>query len=194
MTIRLIFFTIGLIAVTYFFNSLIARRLKPIDPKMALLYISTVAMIGVFGEIFVDSIYEYFFDTPLWIYNILPVHHGYTSKYAVILWGIFGFYLYLMHDSLEKWSIHRRRHLALIFAFEALVLEAVVVLSSKVVLGEYMYYYYPGDLWHISTVQNFPFYFICGYGIVGCIRRFRTDPRFFIIINTWLIAVLIFFA
>lgn len=193
MALRLVIFTLALVIVTYLFNSVVARRFKPIKLKPALLYITTVAMIGVFGEIFVDSVYAFFVGNPLWHYNILPVHHGYTSEYAVVLWGIFGFYLYLMHDSLQKWSISRRRHLSLIFAFEALVLEAIVVLTSKPFLGEYVYYYYPGDLWHISTVQNFPFYLICGYAIVSAIRRFKADPRFFIIFNTWLTSVLIFF-
>lgn len=191
MATKLIVFTLLIAAAIYLFNCLVARKVKPIDPKMALLYITTVSMIGVVGEIFVDSIYDFFAPNPLWVYNILPVHDGYTSKYAAILWGLFGFYLYLMHDTLDKWSVKKRRHLALIFAFEALVLEAIVVIASKLLLGKWMYYYYPGDLWHVSTIQNFPFYFLCGYLIVGTLRRFKQDPRFFIIINAWIIFVMV---
>jgi hypothetical protein len=65
-----------------------------------------------------------------------------------------------MHDNLDKRYGKARHRLAFIFALEALVIEAVVVLASKVILGEYLYYYYPGDLWHVSTIHNFPFYLL----------------------------------
>ena len=189
----LFLFSVLLIVSVYLVNSIIARRFKKVQLSRALLYMSTVAMIGVFGEVFVDTIYAHFFHTPLWRYNILPIHHAYTSDYAVVLWGAYGFYLYLLHDSLEKWSISKQRHLALIFSVEALVLEALVELSSKVALGKYVYYYYPGGLWHISAFQNFPFYLICGFLIVKTIRRFKVDPVFFTVINAWLISILVFF-
>ena len=101
--------------------------------------------------------------------------------------------MYLLHDSFEKWSISRQRHLALIFSVEALVLEALIEIGSKVLFGEYIYYYYPGDLWHISTVQNFPFYLICGFLIVKTIKRFKADPLFFTVLSVWLMVVLVFF-
>jgi hypothetical protein len=189
----LVIFGIFLIVIVYLINCVIVRGIKKISPSRALLYISTVAMIGVFGEIFVDTIYAWIFGNPLWIYNVLPIHHGYTSQYAVVLWGIYGFYLYMLHDSLGKWSRNTQMHLALIFSFEALVLEAAVELISKGAFGQYVYYYYPGDLWHISTVQNFPFYLICGYLIVRTIHRFKADPRFFTIIATWVTVILVFF-
>ncbi|HTH72313.1 MAG TPA: hypothetical protein VL737_03035 [Candidatus Pristimantibacillus sp.] len=186
-------FAIGWLVGIYIFNSAIARSLKKIQPARALLYVSTVAMLGVFGEIFVDTVYAHFFHTPLWRYNTLPIHHAYTSSYAVVLWGAYGFHLYLLHDSLGKWSISKQRHLALIFAAEALVLEALVEITSKLFLGEYLYYYYPNGLWHISAFQNFPFYLICGFLIVKTIKRFSADPAYFTFINGWLTVMLVFF-
>jgi len=191
-TTRLIFFSVFLLATIYLVNVIIARKFKRIEPTPALLYVSTVAMIGVFGEIFADTIYEYVFGIPLWRYNVLPVHHGYTSEYAIVLWGLYGLHLYLLHGSLENVSFVRKRHLALMFAFEALILEAVVELASKVFFGEYVYYYYPDDLWHISTVQNLPLYLLCGCLIVVVIDRFKFSPRFFIILCSWLTAIMVF--
>lgn len=108
---------------------------------MAVLYFSTVALIGVFGEIFLDATYNNVVGRPLWYYNILPVQGGYTSSFAIVTWGILGFYLYLMHDNLaSKWSITKTKHLALIFSVEALVIEALVTLSARVLLGKYLYY------------------------------------------------------
>lgn len=185
-------FTLLWVAIVYFGNCLFARSWKKVEPKMALLYFMTVALIGVFGEIFLDSVYNLFVGHPLWVYNILPIHNSYTSSYAVIAWGLYGFHLYLLHGSLGKWSINKTKHLVLIFSFEALVLEALLTLSARLFLGEYMYYYLPGDLWHVSSVQNFPFYFICGFVILKTLKRFKTDPIFFSAMSTALLSVIVF--
>ena len=194
-TWKLFAFGIAWLVVVYLFNSLVAGKFKKIDAKLASLYFVTVAMIGVFGEIFLDTFYNHFVGHPLWRYNILPIQHGYTSKFGVVTWGIMGIYLYLMHDNLAaKWTITRARYLALIFSFEALIIEALVTLSAKLFLGRYIYYYIPGDLWHVSSFQNIPFYFICGVVIVKTIKRFKKDPLFFIAMSASLIAVLIYIA
>lgn len=191
--LHLTMFGLGCFVVIYLINCLIVRRWKPIDPKAALLYFSTIAMIGLFGEIFLDTVYNFFVGHPLWYYRILPIRGGYTSAFAIVTWGIYGFHLYLLHDSLAtKWSITRTRHLALIIALEGLVLEAVLTLSAKFFLGRYMYYYLPSDLWHVSSFQNIPFYFIFGVVAVKVLRRFRKDPRFFVGMNTFLLVTLLF--
>lgn len=179
--------------MVYLVDSLLARQFKKIDLKLAVLYFATVAMIGVFGEIFLDTAYNYFVGVPLWRYNILPVHNGYTSLYAPIIWGIYGFHIYLLHGTLGKWSITKTKHLALILCIEALVLEALLTLSARLFFGDLMYYYYPNDLWHITSIQNIPFYYICGVVIVKTIRRFKSDPQFYSKICVALICVILFF-
>jgi hypothetical protein len=191
--LRLVLFAVGLVLTLYLLNCLIARRFKPVDLKLAILYFSTIAVIGLFGEIFLDTTYNFFVGHPLWYYRILPIKGGYTSSFAIVTWGVYGFHLYLLHDSLaSKWSIVRARHLALIIALEGLLLEAVVTLSAKLYLGRYMYYYLPGDLWHVSSFQNIPFYFIFGVVAVKTLRRFRKDPLFFTGMNAFLLLVLVF--
>lgn len=99
---KLIVYAIVCLVCVYAFSMLVGRDFKKINLRVALLYATAVAMIGVLGEIFVDSTYNHFFHSPLWRYNFLPVHHAYTSEYAPILWGTFGFYLYLMHHKKRK--------------------------------------------------------------------------------------------
>jgi hypothetical protein len=190
--IRLTIFTVIMVTTIYLFSSLISRKFKRFQVKKALLYISAVAMIGVVGEITVDTFYAHFFHTPLWRYNFLPVHHAYTSEFAPFLWGSFGFYLYLTHHHLEKWTRRQLINLAFIFAFEALVIEATADLLSRVVLGNYIFYYYPNGLFHISAFQNFPFYLICGFIIAETIHRFKADPHFFTFISAWVTIVTVY--
>jgi len=191
--LSLTLFGILWLGIIYGLNCLIARQFKRINVKTALLYFVAVGAIGLFGEIFLDTIYNFFVGTPLWRYNILPIHNAYTSAYAPIVWGIYGFHLYLLHGTFEKWSITRTRYLALILCFEALIIEAALTISAKFLLGDFMYYYYPGDLWHVTSLQNIPFYFICGAIIVQSMRRFKKDRLFFALMCAFLILVIVFF-
>lgn len=179
--------------ILYLVDSLIAKQFKRLELKKVALYSSTVAMIGLFGEIFLDTGYNFFVGHPLWYYRILPIKGGYTSSFAIVTWGLYGFHLYMLHDSLAaRWSITRTRHLALIFAFEALFVEALLTLSARLVFGKFMYYYLPADLWHVSSFQNSPFYLICGVVVLKTLKRFRRDPLFFSCMNALLIIVLVF--
>lgn len=187
--IRLFVFGIICVVGVYAFSCLYYRRLQKIDITVALLYVTAVAMIGVLGEIFVDTIYAKVFGTPLWRYNFLPIHNGYTSQFSPVLWGSFGLFLYLMHHNYEKWTRSQLIRLSLIFALWALVIEAVADLASLVVLGDLIYYYYPGHFWHITAIQNLPFYFITGILIAETIHWFKPSPHFFIVLSSWVVLV-----
>jgi hypothetical protein len=195
MAIKLILFALMWLVLLYAFDSLLARRLKRIQLKQAAMYFFAVALIGVFGEIFLDTTYKYFVGQPLWRYNVLPIHNAYTSAFAPIIWGLYGLHLYFLHDTLGRnWLERRSWQLVLIFSFEALILEALLTLSAYPFFGHFMYYYYPGDLWHVTSVQNMPFYFICGAVILRTIKRFKADPVFFSCMSAALIAVVVVFA
>lgn len=191
--VSLVLFALLWLTVVYGVNVAIARKLIAINWRTALLYFLAVGMIGVFGEIFLDTIYNFFAGHPLWRYNILPIHGGYTSAYAPIIWGVYGFHIYLFHDTLRaKWSVTRTRHLALILSIEALILESALTLSAIPLLGNLMYYYYPADLWHVTSIQNMPFYFIFGAFVSKAMQRFRASPGFFAFLAIWLMVVIIF--
>jgi hypothetical protein len=188
-------FALCWLAVIYALNCLIAGRIKRVELKVAVLYFFTLALIGLFGEIFLDTIYNYVIGHPLWYYRIWPIMGGYTSSFAIVTWGIYGFHLYLLHGSLgARWSITKTRHLALIFSFEALVLEAAATISARIFLGKYLYYYLPADLWHVSSFQNIPFYFLCGVLTLATLKRFKTDPVFFFFLSAFLLSVLLILA
>lgn len=192
MTSGLVWFSIAWVAGVYLVNSLFAREFKKIDVKTLLLYVTTVAMIGTFGEIFWDTLYERAFGRPLWEYYVLPIHDGHTSYFAAVLWGFYGFHLYLLYDTLRKRYKKALKYLSLIFALEALLIEALVCLTFLAAFGIWVYYYLPGDLWHVSTIQNFPLYIMAGYVITGTLKRFESSPWFFILMNCALLSVVVF--
>lgn len=191
-TLNLVLFALLWAAILYGLNSAIARKWKRVTFKYALVYFFGVALIGLYGEIFLDTMYNAVIGNPLWRYNILPVHHAYTSSYAIVVWGLYGFHLYLLHDTLRARSITKTLQLAAIFCIEALFMEAALTISAKFLLGDFMYYYYPSDLWHVSSFQNIPFYFICGIVIIKTMQRFKASPIFFSAMSMSLLFVIAF--
>lgn len=188
-----VLFTFAWLGIIYLYNCLIARTWKRIKLREALVSVVATAFIGVYGEIFLDTLYHLIVGNPLWHYNVLPIHGGYTSAFAPIIWGMLGFHVYLFHDTLRKWRPGvRRKSIALIFSVEALFLEAALTLSSLLFFGQLMYYYYPSDLWHVTTIQNIPFYFICGMVLVRTLSIARQHPYYFTQITLFLLVVIVF--
>ncbi len=176
---QLLIFALAWAVGIYAVNCLIAREIKRISPAQAFMHAAAMALIGLAGEVTVGTLYHALFSKPLWAYTILPIHHSYTSRYALFLWGVYGFHLYLLHGTLAKSrprSIHR---IALLFSIEAVVIEALVNISYKLSFNNYIYYYFPNDLWHLTSLQTLPFYLGAGYIIAAAFRRFESDPRFF---------------
>jgi hypothetical protein len=152
-----------------------------------------VAMVGVFGEVLLDSLYTAVFGTPLWQYRVLPIHNAYTSYYSLVIWGMYGFYLYLLHDSLNGRFADSVGLLAVFISVEAIALELLLNLSHLIIFKQYIFYYLPSGLWHLSAFQVIPFYFIAGIVIAKSISGFKSNPWFFTSVNLILVSVLVFF-
>ncbi|HSX06957.1 MAG TPA: hypothetical protein VLG92_04505 [Candidatus Saccharimonadia bacterium] len=187
-------FTIYLLGLVYGVNCLIARSWRTVSIRPASVYIAAVATIGVFGEVFVGTVYHHLFGRPLWVYRVAPIHYGYTSRYAPCIWGALGFYLYLLHDYLKARGTETVKHLALLFASETVILELILSASFKLVFGVYLFYYLPGDLWHFTSLQTLPFYLPAGVLIVKSVRRLIDTPHFSLFFCSFLILVFVYMA
>lgn len=174
--LELTIFVLIWVVVIYTFNSLLARKPLRINPKTAFVYITTMAALGVGGEVILDTTYNTIFGRPLWEYHILPIHNAYTSVYSLFLWGTVGFHVYLFHSVLYKKGIRSLPKLAGIFCIEAIILEALANLSFLAAFGGYIYYYNPPDLWHITSVQVFPLYLFVGFITVAVFRLANRAP------------------
>lgn len=176
----LIWFSLVFIALMYLVNALLARKFPRIEPRKLFVYVGGVAFMGVFGEVIIGSMFQWVFHWPLWQYHILPIHNAFTSYYSFVIWGIYGFHLYLLHGNISKTKKPLQDwKLASIFAFEAAILEIIINLVHIAVTGKYIFYYYPPDLFHLTSLVAIPLYFIGGYVIVLGMRRFTKDTIFF---------------
>ena len=188
-TTGLVLFSLFWIVFIYTCNSIFQKKFLIPDYKISLLYISTVALIGVFGEVFINSIYNFVFGVPLWEYHLFPIHNSYTSYYSLYIWGLYGFHLYLFHNNRNSTA----KNIAIMISIEAIILEVIFNSSFLLLTGQFIFYYLPNDLWHVTSLQAIPFYFLAGLIIVKSLKRFLKDPFFFTIMTFLITVVFVFF-
>lgn len=186
----IVYFAVWIIAL-FIVNCLLARRIKKFNLKRLSVYIVTVALAGVYGEILVGTFYNAVFGHPLWLYRIYPIHHGYTSFFSLALWSMYGFHLYLLHDTLRRRKIIKPWHLALLFAVEAIIFEILINLTFLAAYGQYVFYYFPSDLWHLSSIKVIPVYLFGGFVIIKTANHFKTDPKFYSLLTVLLLTAVV---
>lgn len=142
-----------------------------------LYYITIFSLIGVVGELFVNTTYIYFFHTPLWEYRLFPAHNGSISYFFPFVWGSLGVYKYITDHLFISKRVPGKIRAGLITGAEAIYLELLyngLYFSS---FGDYIFYYFPKNLGlfsHFSCLQVIPFYFIVGFLAHALIQR---EPR-----------------
>ena len=69
--------------------------------KLAI-FLGLSAFAGIGAEILIDTAWVKNLGRPLWTYRLLPVHQGYTSVAGLVIWPLYGFYVYMVHESIER--------------------------------------------------------------------------------------------
>ncbi len=190
-TLQLVLLLVLSAVTLYLLNCFVSHKFIKINLKHALCFVVICSILGVIGEVTIDSLYNLIAGSPLWVYEVLPVRSGYTSIYSFFIWGTMGFQLYLLHEKLtfNKQSLFHK--LAIIFFLEAIMLEALFNLLSLALFGSYVYYYLPNNLWHITAFQSFPFYLLASYAIIYTLSKVKLKPYQFGLVVSSLAVVLI---
>ncbi|MBP7857802.1 MAG: hypothetical protein WAW63_01570 [Candidatus Saccharimonadales bacterium] len=186
-------FIVSWFIAIYLVSAVFLQQLPKLHVTKTVLYVIGLSALGLVGEVTINSVYNYFAGSPLWQYRIVPIHHAYTSLYAVFLWGIAGLAMYLTLYILDKKRVTSLHLKALILCFESWVFETMVNVSFYAVFGRYIFYYLPSDMGHFTSMQVVPFYLIVSYILILIFRRYENDPAFFILYSMglgWVIAFL----
>lgn len=136
-----------------------------------------MAAIGITGEVVIDGFYKYAFAHPLWLYRLFPIHGGYTSVYSLFEWGLLGFYIYLLHGILREKHLSSTLAFTLIFCVDAIIFELAFNGSYRAIFHNYIFYYLPSNLWHLSALQAIPFYLLGGLLTIEIIGHERGHVR-----------------
>jgi len=127
---------------------------------------------------------EFFWYT-LWQYRLNPTHDWFSHKAAWLLWWLYGVYSYLIYLLLKnkKWFHYNKIKQWLTTAIDWILLEIVCNIVFIYFTKDYLFYYYPNDLNHYSTLFVFPLYFIVGLIIFKLTNVFITNKNLKIIDN-----------
>lgn len=142
------------------------KRLIVLDWRKLLFYISVFCLFGISGEIFVNTLYTYALDTPLWEYRLFPTHNGDISYFFIFIWGLLGFYKYVNDVAIHTFNKDQHVLPGIVMGIEAIFLELLYNGLFLLVFGSYIFYYFPenlGFLSHLSCLQVIPFYFVTGF-------------------------------
>jgi len=166
-------FALGFLALFYLIVCILSKKL--IRPNFIILfsYITIFSLFGIVGEVFVNTLYSYFFGAPLWEYRLFPAHDGNISYFFLFIWGSLGVYKYFSDYFLVKRPLTEFQA-GILMGTEAVFLELLYNGVYLLIFGDYIFYYLPanlGPLSHLSCLQVIPFYFIVGFIVNKLIKQ-----------------------
>jgi len=148
----------------YLLGSLLTRRWMRIDAYQLALSMAVAFPVAIVCEVYLGKSYQLLTGTPLWQYRVWPIHDGYTSTLNFIVWPVYGYYLYVLHQVLHARRICIRPHWlqGIAAGLDGPLLEILANGFFLLFYGTFYFYYLPGDLRHYSSVRVIPLYMIMG--------------------------------
>ena len=190
-----LFFGIVFSVLIYLFNSLLVRKFIRIKLSRALIYMAVAGFVAPLGEVVINALTEYVFGVPVFLYHIAPIHHGYTSLVMMVLWPTYGFHLYCFHEVLAERgdSAFSDGIIAMIMGIDGIIMETIVNILSVLLFSANIFYYFPNDLWHVSSVAILPVYILIGFFGLKLIHYIeRHHMRAYLVVTIFALAAILF--
>ena len=152
------------VVLFYLLGSLLARRWIRIDAYQLALSMAVAFLVAIVCEVYLGKLYHLVTGRPLWQYRVWPIHDGYTSALNLIVWPVYGYYVYFLHQVLQtrRIDIRPRWLKGIASGFDGPLLEILANGFFLLFYGTFYFYYLPGDLRHYTSVQVMPLYMIMG--------------------------------
>ena len=150
--------------VFYLLGSLLVRRWIRIELYSLLLSMAVAFLVAIVCEVFLGKLYYLLVGEPLWQYRVWPIHDGYTSVLNFIIWPVYGYYVYFLHQVLHARRIVIRPAWlkGVASGIDGPLLEILANGFFLLFYGTFYFYYLPGDLRHFTSVQVVPLYMVMG--------------------------------
>lgn len=159
-------FTLFFAPLLYLLACALARRRLLFEPSRLLLYVGATFFCAALAEIGVNAAFVTVLGRPAWLYQVWPVHRGFTSAAGVAMWPLYGVFVYLLDAALR--GNPRLRFLendlgkALLVGVDAMLLEIAANTFSLVGFRSFFFFYLAPDLHHFTTWEIFVPYVIAG--------------------------------
>lgn len=184
-------FAVILIAIPLMYGSycLLARRLLDVDWYLLLLNMASAFLIMSIMEAGLGFLHTEIFGWRLWEYHIYPNHRDYGTDLGFITWPWYGFHFYFFNRALEirHMAAHGVFKKGSITGIDGPLLEILGNGLYLVMFGSYVFYYFPGDLWHLTSVKVMPYYAIAGIVLAIVMHALERAPR------SWALPVALYF-
>jgi len=152
------------VVLFYLLGSLLTRRWIRIDAYQLALSMAVAFLVAIVCEVYLGKLYHLVTGRPLWQYRVWPIHDGYTSALNMIVWPVYGYYVYFLHQVLltRRIDIRPRWLKGIASGFDGPLLEILANGFFLLFYGTFYFYYLPDDLRHYTSIQVMPLYMIMG--------------------------------
>ncbi|MDZ7753371.1 MAG: hypothetical protein U5S82_17435 [Gammaproteobacteria bacterium] len=167
------------IPILYLLHSRLAGRWLAIEAYPLLLYMSGAFLVMAIMEASLGYMHTEALGWRLWEYRILPNHHGYGTDLGPITWPWYGFHLYLLDQVLSARRLHAQGPVVRggMTGVDGPLLEILGNGLFLLIFGQYVFYYFPGDLGHLTSLLVIPHYALAGMVLYFIIHALRDAPR-----------------
>ncbi len=167
------------VVVFYLAASLLLRSWVRIDVYQLALAMTVAFLVAIVCEVGLGKLYYLAVGEPLWQYRVWPIHDGYTSVLNFIIWPVYGYYLYFLHQVLQARRVVFRPYWlnGLASGFDGPLLEILANGFFILFYGTFYFYYLPDDMKHLTSVQVIPLYMIMGVILSLVLQHVRERPR-----------------
>jgi len=163
----------------YLLGSLLLLRWIRIELYPLLLSMAAAFLVAIVCEVFLGKLYFLLVGRPLWQYRVWPIHDGYTSALNFIIWPVYGYYVYFVHQVLAAKRVNIRPAWlkGLASGIDGPLLEILANGFFLLFYGTFYFYYLPGDLRHFTSIQVVPLYMVMGVILSLVLDRLLLRPR-----------------
>jgi len=162
----------------YLLGSLLVRRWIRIDYYQLALSMAVAFVVAIVCEVYLGKLYYLLTGRPLWQYRVWPIHDGYTSALNIIVWPVYGYYIYFLHQVLRAHRISIRPNWlkGIASGIDGPLLEILANGFFLLFYGTFYFYYLPGDLRHYTSVQVVPLYMVMGIILTLLLSKLQDRP------------------
>ena len=167
------------VVVFYLVASLLLRSWVRIDVYQLALAMTVAFLVAIVCEVGLGKLYYLAVGEPLWQYRVWPIHDGYTSVLNFIIWPVYGYYLYFLHQVLQARRVVFRPYWlhGLASGVDGPLLEILANGFFILFYGTFYFYYLPDDMKHLTSVQVIPLYMLMGVILSLVLEHVRQRPR-----------------
>ncbi len=173
----------------YGLHCLLAGRRLRLEPYGLALYMSASFLVMAIMEAALGHLHTQLFGWRLWEYHLLPNHRGYGSDLGPITWPWYGFHVYLLDQVLRarRLELGGPQWRGALTGLDGPLLEILGNGLFLLFFGGYVFYYFPGELGHLTSVKVIPHYALAGMVLYLVLRALVQAER-----SWWLPAALYF--